>query len=58
MFLMLLKAFPPAVTLTNISSQPPFNYVYRPIQLRLPTHSITFTDPFNYVYRPFNYKRL
>ena len=44
MFLMFLKAFPPAVTLTNISSQPPFNYVYRPIQLRLPTHSITFTD--------------
>jgi len=55
MFLMLLRAFRHAVSIDVKGFHRPFEYVYPPIRIRLPTHSNTFTHPFEYVYPPFKY---
>ena len=52
---MLLKAFKSSVSIATRGLQPPFEYVYLPIRIRLLTHSNTFTYPFEYVYLPFEY---
>src|SRR5690606_1146956 len=52
---MLLNAFKSSVSIAIRGLQPPFEYVYLPIRIRLLTHSNTFTYPFEYVYLPFEY---
>jgi len=42
---MLLTAFKSSVSIGIKGLEPPFNYVYLPISLRLLTHKLTFTYP-------------